>query len=49
MNNKQRAVYEMIRGECYRFLAACFYLPKKKPLALTPFSCLDQQSSTGLP
>jgi TorA maturation chaperone TorD len=37
MDNKQRAVYEMIRGECYRFLAACFYLPKKETIGSDTF------------
>ena len=30
MQKVEFAVHEMMRGECYRFLAACFYLPKKE-------------------
>lgn len=32
MQNNEHAVHEMMRGECYRFLAACFYQPKKEIL-----------------
>lgn len=32
MHNNEQAVHEMRRGECYRFLAACFYQPKKEVL-----------------
>lgn len=33
MQDNERAVHEMMRGECYRFLAACFYQPKKDLLS----------------
>ena len=32
MQNNEQAVHELMRGECYRFLAACFYQPKKEAL-----------------
>jgi TorA maturation chaperone TorD len=32
MHNNEQAVDEMMNGECYRFLAACFYQPKKETL-----------------
>jgi TorA maturation chaperone TorD len=32
MQNYEDAVNELMRGECYRFLAACFYQPKKEML-----------------
>lgn len=32
MQNNEQAVHELMRGECYRFLAACFYQPKKEML-----------------
>ncbi len=32
MDSNDQAVDEMMRGECYRFLAACFYEPKKEIL-----------------
>jgi TorA maturation chaperone TorD len=32
MQKDDSTVHEMMRGECYRFLAACFYLPKKEIL-----------------
>lgn len=32
MQNNDQAVHELMRGECYRFLAACFYQPKKEML-----------------
>ena len=33
MQKDDFVVHEIMRGECYRFLAACFYLPKKELLA----------------
>ncbi len=33
MQKDEFAVQELMRGECYRFLAACFYLPKKELFA----------------
>lgn len=33
MQKNEFIVHEMMRGECYRFLAACFYLPKKEMLS----------------
>jgi TorA maturation chaperone TorD len=32
MQNNEYAVDELMKGECYRFLAACFYQPKKEIL-----------------
>lgn len=32
MQNNEHAVDALMRGECYRFLAACFYQPKKETL-----------------
>jgi DMSO reductase family type II enzyme chaperone len=32
MQNNELAVDELMKGECYRFLAACFYQPKKEIL-----------------
>jgi TorA maturation chaperone TorD len=32
MHNNEKAVHELMRGECCRFLAACFYEPKKEVL-----------------
>jgi len=32
MQNNDFVVHEIMKGECYRFLAACFYLPKKETL-----------------
>ncbi len=37
MHNNDHAVQEMMRGECYRFLAACFYQPKKDILCAEDF------------
>lgn len=43
MQKDEFAVHEMMRGECYRFLAACFYLPKKEILGEEGFlSSLSQ-------
>ena len=33
MQKDEFIVHEIMKGECYRFLAACFYLPKKESLA----------------
>ena len=33
MQKDDFVVHEIMKGECYRFLAACFYLPKKELLA----------------
>ena len=32
MQKDDFVVHEIMKGECYRFLAACFYLPKKESL-----------------
>lgn len=37
MQNNERVVDELMRGECYRFLAACFYQPKKEMLGAEQF------------
>lgn len=37
MTNKERAVAEMRRAECYRFLAACFYQPTQDTLGKAEF------------
>jgi TorA maturation chaperone TorD len=37
MKNDERAVHELMRGECFRFLAACFYQPKKEMLGAEHF------------
>lgn len=37
MQNNEQAVHELMRGECYRFLAACFYQPKKEMLGSEQF------------
>jgi TorA maturation chaperone TorD len=43
MHNSEHAVQEMMRGECCRFLAACFYQPKKETLGAADFlSALEQ-------
>lgn len=42
MQNNYHAVTELTRGECFRFLAACFYQPKKELLGDNIFSTLSQ-------
>jgi TorA maturation chaperone TorD len=37
MQTNEQTVHEMMRGECYRFLAACFYQPKKEMLGAEQF------------
>jgi len=37
MQNNELAVDELMKGECYRFLAACFYQPKKEILCAEHF------------
>jgi len=37
MQNDELAVDELMKGECYRFLAACFYQPKKEILCAEHF------------
>ena len=37
MQNNEHVVQELMRGECYRFLAACFYQPKKEVLGAEQF------------
>jgi len=50
MQKDEFTVNEMIRGECYRFLAACFYLPKKEILGEEHFlSTLTQNLESVCP
>lgn len=37
MQTNEQAVHELMKGECYRFLAACFYQPKKETLGAEHF------------
>ena len=37
MKSNDHIVHELMRGECYRFLAACFYEPKKEILGAEQF------------